>query len=646
MSSLVLGVHVGHHSACALVRDGQLVAAAQLERSSRIKHHPVLSLSNDLNLATVLDQVGATIADVDLIVSSFQATAPAGFGLDRALIEQDFSLFDPWSRKHVVLSHHLAHSHCGFDASGFDQAAVLVCDYAGSGTVDGEDFALPFEDWYARLCSHERAFVVSTECLSIYRADRDAPHQALYRDYNIAHPGQPSFVYSIAGLYENVAQYAVGKNNAHGQLMALAAYGQRVDKGAYDPGPLVEIDTDDRVHFRNDWQHAVPRTPTFEQRARLAFRCQEATELALLAHARRAKVLTGCDELVGSGGVFLNILANTRLSQDSPFRRVYIPSAPHDAGVAIGCAFYGARRLGERTTRVRTDRLGPEPRELDIEAAFQKYGPFVRRRSFTDEDVLSAFARGQIVARLNGRAEFGPRALGGRSLLASPLANDVKDRMNRIKGRQEWRPVAPIIARTRIADFFDGPADSPWMTKSQRIRPEHVERLPALVHPDGSTRAQTLSEEQDPELHRWLLELERQTGYPILVNTSFNRGGEPIVEGPMEALDMFLCRPDIDVLLLGPWLVERDDPFPELGPKAVRLGENVFLTTAFHHNEPHYNVTNGRRTWRVTDLMFQALTELGTHPMTVNEFVHQTQKDDRSLPQTYEFLLHAILITV
>lgn len=643
MSSLVLGIHLGHHSACALVKNGELVAACQLERSSRTKYHPVLSLSNQLNLQSVLDQVGATIGDVDLIVTSFQATAAAGFGLDRPLIEDGFSLFDPWSDKHWVISHHLAHAHATFEASGFDDAAIIICDYAGSSTTDGADFALPFSEWYQTLIGHKSAFEPKTECMSLYRASKSAPYQVVHREYNIAHLGQSSFVYSVAGLYENVTQYVMRSQNAHGQLMALAAYGVDQLGLEHDPGPLVEVGKNNEVSFRNDWQHRVVQEPTFEQKACVAYRCQEATEAVLLAYARRAKSLVNSENLAVGGGVFLNILSNTVLSQKAPFSGYHVPSAPHDAGIAVGCAFFGARKLGEHSQSVKSDRLGPSYSEADFDAAFSRYEGFVTRRRYSDAEVLDALCEDNIVARFNGRSEFGPRALGGRSLLGNPGSSALKDRMNAIKGRQKWRPVAPIIAQERMHDFFDGPSDSLWMTKSQIIRPEHRSRLLALAHPDGSTRAQTLLEEQDPELYGWLMAMEARTGYPILINTSFNRRSEPIVERPEQALDMFLCRPDIDVLLVGPWWVERLDPFEVLADKSCRLGKNVFLTTMFGEQGPVFNVSNGGRTWKLSRALFLTLNQLGSEAMTLTAISSRCGDGEPPLPQLYEFLLHGII---
>ena len=560
---LVLGIHVGHDAACAVVRDGELAAAVQLERTSGVKHHALDSLSDIFPLRALLSSVGAELSDLDLIVSSFQGGS-AGVGLHRPLIEPSFSLFDPFDPRHRALSHHLAHAHCAAAYGPDEDLALIISDYAGSATIDGADFAVPFRQWYEALCSHRAPVSLKSECLSIYRAPRapNTPFELCHREYRTPQ-GSPSHVCSVGSLYEHVTECVFRKPHAHGSLMALAAY-SRVPQ---DNTPMIDVDGE-KVVFRNDWQHLVfkdarvdPDTGnfglSFEQIAELAARCQDATERALLATALRASRLCGSRHLALAGGTFLNILANTRLAESGLFDTVSLPSAPHDAGIAVGCAFYGARAVGDRTHRVVHDRLGiVYPPSAAKEALFA-FSDLVSARRVEPGEIAAQLQSGRIIARLAGRSEFGPRALGGRSLLASPLLAESKDRLNRIKGRQPWRPVAPVVARERLRDVFDGPVDSPWMTFSHRIPSEHRAKLPALHHPDDSTRAQSLVREQDPWLHDLLLAFEALTGYAVLVNTSLNGPDEPILETPEQGVRWLLDNDDVDALLLDETLIER-----------------------------------------------------------------------------------------
>ncbi|MEO8181038.1 MAG: carbamoyltransferase C-terminal domain-containing protein [Deltaproteobacteria bacterium] len=640
----VLGIHIGHNASCAVVVDGQLVAAQQLERASRKKQHGLVSLSNDLPIAQVLAAANVGVQDLSRIVTSFQDTGPGGVGLRRRLVASDFNLFDARSERHWSISHHLAHAYSSFGGSGFQDAGVLICDYAGSTTRNGLDFAEPFVSWSDSLTCIPHAFDTKTESMSMYHGLADQLElRLLNREYCSGHAQQDCFVYSVAGLYENVSLYVMGKPVAHGQMMALAAYGAPFVGTRHDPGELIALDTEGRVVFRNDWQNRIAAKPTFEDRACLAFRCQQATELALLAYSDRLHRLTGSENLCVAGGVFLNILANSRLATESRFRRFCVPSAPHDAGIAVGCAFWGAAQqaasgAGRRVVApVLTDRLGPVRTPAAVEDDLRRHSWFVRYRPHEPGEVPALLADGKIIARCAGRSEFGPRALGGRSLLAVATRSDIKDRMNRIKGRQAWRPVAPIVQYERAAEFFDGPIESFWMTHSQTIRPEHQPHLPALEHPDRSTRAQTLLRLQDPELYDWMSELAEKTGYPVVVNTSLNRGGEPIVETTAQALAMFLDRPAIDLLVADCWLVERRPAWEGVPLGSLRLAEEAILTTGFSGGREAYALSHGGRVFRLSVTAYHLFVRMGTAPVPLAEARAQlTADEDHNM---YELLM-------
>ena len=581
--ALVLGIHVGHDVACALVRDGELVSAVQLERISRIKHHATESLSDVLPISEVLGVVGATIDDVDRIVSSYQAASVGGFGLDRPLITPSFSLFDPFAPRHHTISHHLAHAHCAVAYAPDTEVAVLISDLAGSATGDGGDFSMPFADWYETLTSSPEPVSLRSECLSMYRSRPGQALELLHREHRIPHNGPESHVCSVGSLYDNVTQAVFRRPHSHGSLMAMAAFG-RLDGSER---PMVDIEGE-RVVFRNDWQHevfadAVPVSGVdrfalpFEATTALARRCQEAAEAVLLAYARRISRLSGAHHLALGGGTFLNILANTKLAQCGLFESVSLPSAPHDAGIAVGCAFHGAAALGDTRVRVVRDRLGPVYPRTRIEAAIEAAGPFVTATPTDPGEVARRLQGGQIFARSAGRSEFGPRALGARSLLGSPLLAQNKDRLNQIKGRQPWRPVAPIVASEHMQPAFDGPPHSPWMTFSHQLSPDHAERLAALRHPDASTRAQSLTRAQDPWLHDLLIAFGERTGYAVLINTSLNGPAQPILETPEQAITWFLENDDVDTLLLDDLLIERRSLAEVIGDRALRPSAETFV---------------------------------------------------------------------
>lgn len=552
------------------------------ERTTRVKHDGQEWLCNRLPLQRCLEVAGLNLSDVDVFVSSFQAASPGGIGLHRQLIEPGFDLFDPWGLNHFVISHHYAHALAAFESSGFADSSVIVCDLGGSTTADGADFLLPFASFTAWLGSLDSAIELRTECLSIY----DTSQSGLtlkHRQFCIPHNAPDVFVQSASSLYDNVARSIFKAENAHGQLMALASMAREQEDSSLDPSDLFEIDQFGSVKFLNNWQHLVSTSIDPLNQVSLARAAQTAMQGALVQYARLARSLTSSSSLAVSGGVFLNILANSEIARSGLFERYYAPSAPHDAGIAVGCAFAGCR-LSEpdrkrRPMGVATDRLGAEyDRSLQLEAVHAKRGLVEYEESVGTSRVAKLLAEGKIVARMHGRSEFGPRALGGRSILASPLLARSKEMLNHIKGRQSWRPVAPIVIGERSEEFFEGPRHSPYMNYVHLVRPQYRETFKALSHPDGSTRAQTLERSDDPALFDLLVAFAAETGYPILVNTSLNGRSQPIAETPEDALRFYLTHPGVDFLILGDLLVTRTDALPRA---RVRVANDAIASFIF-----------------------------------------------------------------
>lgn len=610
----VLGIHNGHHASCAVVRDGVLVAAIEQERLTRVKGDGADGLTNRLPIFECLGAAGTSLEEVDLIVSSFQSMSPGGVGLQRPLSEPGFDLFDPFDARHHVISHHYAHALSALGSSGYTQAAAIVCDLAGSTTVDGQDFVIGFAEFHARVTGMRHGRETRTECVSIYDID-DHAVVLKHREYCIPHNTPEVFVCSLGSLYDNAARAVFDKENAHGQLMALASMGETKPTVAQIED-IVEFRADmDAVHFLNDWQSRFEVSANDLDNIGLACVVQSTTEIVTLHYARLAKQLCQGSRLVAAGGVFLNIVANTVIETSGIFDSFYVPSAPHDAGASIGCAFHGWRQLAKRRGRPSTavgpasDRLGIEYSSARIDLAIASRSHVVFAERADTKDIAARLHAGQILARCVGRAEFGPRALGGRSLLASPTHASSKSRLNKIKSRQPWRPVAPIVTTNALRLFFHGPADSPYMNRAHFIKAEHREALPALVHPDGSSRAQTLNAEDDPALFAILLAFEQLSGYPILVNTSLNGPGEPIVETPEQALDFFLSHDEVDCLILGDHLVQR-------------IEEPCIDDLKF----PHDAIVS------LLDVsgLARAIVVRGAHsmevPMTLLEFIHATQE--------------------
>jgi len=273
-----------------------------------------------------------------------------------------------------------------------------------------------------------------------------------------------------------------------------------------------------------------------------------------------------CDNLALSGGCAMNSVANGKVYLKSPFKKMYLPAAAGDAGGAIGTACVVAQKLGLRRAEMSHAYVGPQAAEAEIKtlletraADIQAEGCTVRR--FDDEDALcqataTAITEGKVIGWFQGRMEWGPRALGNRSILGDPRRADMKDILNlKIKRRESFRPFAPSILREHVSEWFEQDDDVPFMMQVFQVREEKRPLIPATTHVDGSGRLQTVHEQTNPRYHRLIEAFRALTGVPMVLNTSFNEN-EPVVCKPQEALDCFL-RTKMDVLVLGDWMVTR-----------------------------------------------------------------------------------------
>jgi len=288
----------------------------------------------------------------------------------------------------------------------------------------------------------------------------------------------------------------------------------------------------------------------------LAWRIQDDTENVLLARARWLRETTGAKNLCIAGGVALNCVANGRIAREAGFENVWIQPAAGDDGIAIGCAYYGylALQNNPRSYVLNNAYFGRAYTDAEINAVTNKRLVHLVTDSMPSTNICGETAKvlseGNVVGWFQGRSEFGPRALGNRSIIADPRKAEMKDILNkRVKHRQAFRPFAPIVLAERAREIFEGDEDSPYMLIAKRVRPEWRDKIPAIVHVDGTARVQTVRQDQNEVLYRLLKEFDAITGVPVLINTSFNVKGEPIVETPEDAMECFLST-GIDFLAL------------------------------------------------------------------------------------------------
>jgi carbamoyltransferase len=288
----------------------------------------------------------------------------------------------------------------------------------------------------------------------------------------------------------------------------------------------------------------------------LASSVQCRLEEVLLAEAEWLHRRSGARTLTMAGGVALNCVANARLAAEGPFDEVWVQPAAGDAGTALGAALWVAAALGDEIEPMTTAALGRRWDDDALEAALVTAAVPFERPPDVAEAAAEVLAGDGIVAWFEGASEFGPRALGHRSLLGNPAREDTLRRLNDVKGREQFRPVAPMVLMEEAGEVFEGVVPSPYMLFTHRVRPAWRDRIPAVVHVDGSARIQTVDRRQEPLVARMLDAFRERTGLPVVVNTSLNTAGRPMVDAPRDALECFGSAP-VDLLVLGPFALRR-----------------------------------------------------------------------------------------
>jgi carbamoyltransferase len=537
----VLGINaVFHDPAAALVVDGEIVAAAEEERFSRRKHGKACVPFSTWELpekaiAWCLERGGIDAAQLDAIGYSYDPDLAPDDGDDitadeweglRTLYVRRAPRFleslglDPAKVRFV--GHHVAHAASCHLAAPFQSSAVLVVDGRGESA--------------SHLAGHAHA----DGSLDVLAAQR-LPH-------------------SLGLLYEELTEHlGFRRSSDEYKVMAMASYGK--PRFLDDFRALVGT-TGDGGFFTKpvEWERFAPRSrggeDFSEDHADLARSVQERLEEVLLELATWLHERTGERCLTMAGGVALNCVANSRIWREGPFDEVWVQPAAGDSGTALGAALRLAQELGDDVRPMAGADLGRSWTDDEIAGWLDTAKIAYERPPDVAEAIAEVLADDGVVAWFQGASEYGPRALGHRSLLADPRRADNIERLNDVKGREQFRPVAPMVLEERAADLFDGPLPSPYMLFTHRVRPDWLERIPAVVHVDGTARIQTVNPSAEPLMARCLQAFEQRTGVPVVVNTSLNTAGRPMVDDPRDALECFGSSP-VDLLAIGPFVVRR-----------------------------------------------------------------------------------------
>ncbi|STX05462.1 carbamoyltransferase family protein [Kocuria rosea] len=534
-----LGVNaIFHDPAAALVVGGTVVAAAEEERFSRRKHgkRPVPFSAWELPeqaMRWCLAEAGLTPADLDAVGYSFDpaiaaempddpydpvrvdyARRAAGFlaealpGLDRDRVR--------------FVEHHVAHAASAGLAAPTRTSSVLV--------VDG-------------------------------RGEAHSHLAGRYRDGELEILHRQALPESLGLLYESLTDHlGFLRSSDEFKVMALASYGE--PRFLPELREIVRATGDGGFRAQApDWTRFAPRRiddgTWGGDHADLAASVQAVVEEVLVDLATWLHEQTGDTVLTMAGGTALNCVANSRIWRETPFEEVWVQPASGDSGTALGAALHLAQEAGDLGAPQPTAALG---RSWSGEELAQWLStaqvPFTTPEDLAGE-VADILAGNGVIAWFEGRSEFGPRALGRRSLLANPIHPDNLERLNDVKGREQFRPVAPMVLEERAAEIFGGgPLPSPFMLFVHDVAPEWRERIPTVTHVDGTARIQTVTDEDNAGIAALLRAFDERTGVPVVVNTSLNTAGRPMVDDPRDALELFGSAP-VAALVLGPHLVRR-----------------------------------------------------------------------------------------
>ncbi|MBW8905897.1 MAG: carbamoyltransferase [Betaproteobacteria bacterium] len=567
---ITLGINAAFHdSSACLVRDGAVIAAAEEERFTRIKHgkRPLPFTVWELPYHAIdycLEAAGAELADVDHVAYAYDPAPllknhafPLTLPLEPASFTTKQHWTSPWeplalayvvnaerqlldgaphhirkrfagakSSKHWqwhFVEHHLAHEASAFLAAPFGESAVMTLD--GRGELATTSYGHFAGDRYQRI------------------AQVQMPH-------------------SLGLLYEQVTDYLGFLHSSDEyKVMALASYGE--PRYASQFRRLISISdgryTVERPNLVELFGPSRQRGGELERKHfDIARSLQLVLEESAVALAEWLHRETGAENLAMAGGVALNCVMNARIRDAGHFKRVWVQPAAGDAGTALGAGLWTDWEARGRVRGWHMDHayFGPEYSDDEIEAFLERGKLRYRRVRDVAGAAADILAHDKIVGWFQGRMEFGPRALGARSILASPLNADMQARLNEIKDREDFRPVAPVVLEEEAGRWFVGANVSPFMLFVHQVAPDKAARIPAVRHVDGTARIQTINRRQNERYYDLLKAFQARTGVPVLVNTSFNTRSEPVVCTPRDAVECFWTSP-IDALVIGSFVIEK-----------------------------------------------------------------------------------------
>jgi len=552
----VLGFSVGHDKGAVIIEDGKVIIGITQERLSRIKHDGAW-VGGKIPFESIeycLSSLGITHKDIDLFV----------YSTTEIIDDVDLQFFSKYKfvNREILkfIPHHLAHAYSTFFSSGFDEAAVLVADASGS-ILNTKN---KLSDWYTMSREGLQTDEDWTEGISLYHFTRKEFKEVYKKWIKYPVPMNTNEETSVGTLYSEGSLQIIYEPNEHswpaGKLMGLASY---ADKKIVSEAEEFVKDLGDDIYIPNNTIYPkVTWRSDFFSKACVAGIYQREQERASLILAKIAKNLTDSENVCVAGGSFLNCNSNEVILKSGLYKNCFFIPPADDSGIPLGCAWYAYQQLTEiENTEMISPYFGKEYTKNDIITAINKHPDviFEEFESFDEliEQVSYWLTQNRVIGWFQGGSEIGPRALGNRSILASPIQSWMTGHINAdIKKREWYRPFAPAVLFEHQSEVFESDVYSPYMLVTTSVNELWRQKIPAVTHIDYSARHQSVTEKSNLKFYQLISKFYEKTEIPVLLNTSFNGPKEPIVETPENAISTFKDI-NLDFLVINNFLIRK-----------------------------------------------------------------------------------------
>lgn len=554
MMRIALGIHVGHDRGACIIKDGEVIAALANERIDRIKYSQSLKIP--------FETINVLLKYCNLEISSVNSIGISGVAFEETkMLNWYKSEFFNYYKCHYIpfrlVSHHEAHAYSTYYSSGLNNSLIFVFDGGG-------DFL---------FSKQEAETIYLGKNGKITEIDRRLQNMAVRHmkdEINHVFPLMPEYVQnlemSLARKYSQITRLLGFGFGQEGKTMGLASYG----KSLLDFSKLNFNDLNYSVTYKDIIKDLYImqlkggktfKEYIYEERENIASTVQSFIEHAVISIILNYTKKYNIKNICLAGGLFLNCLTNHKVLEQCDLDNAFFLPSSGDDGQALGCAYYAyIHEFGyDLPIKINLPYLGTSYSELEVKKAIDEKG--LKYTKYDDASLASILAdyisNNKIVAFHRGKTELGPRALCHRSILANPSNPRMKDILNnRVKHREPFRPFAPTVIEEEQHQYFDLLQNSPYMLLATSVKEEYRKQLASITHVDNTARVQTVSKKNEPFIYNFLLELKKRTGFPIVLNTSFNIAGQPIVERPTDAIDTFLVN-DIDVLIVSNYVITK-----------------------------------------------------------------------------------------